>query len=57
MAKGYWLARLTVTDPSAYCEYRKLNEAIYAKFGAAFHRAWRQGRGCHRAQAPAQCRH
>ena len=36
MAKGYWLARLTVTDPSAYGEYRERNEAIYAKFGARF---------------------
>lgn len=36
MAKAYWLARLTVTDPSAYGEYCKRNEAIYAKFGARF---------------------
>jgi uncharacterized protein (DUF1330 family) len=36
MAKGYWLARLTVTDASAYGEYRRHNEAIYAKFGARF---------------------
>jgi uncharacterized protein (DUF1330 family) len=36
MAKGYWLARLTVTDASAYGEYRRRNEAIYAKFGAGF---------------------
>lgn len=36
MTKGYWLARLTVTDPSAYGEYRKRNEVIYAKFGARF---------------------
>lgn len=36
MAKGYWLARLTLTDASAYGEYRRRNEAIYAKFGARF---------------------
>ena len=36
MQKGYWLARLTVTDSSAYGEYRRRNEAIYAKFGARF---------------------
>ena len=36
MAKGYWLGRLTVTDPSAYGEYRRRNESIFAKFGARF---------------------
>ncbi len=36
MAKGYWLARLTVTDQSAYGEYRKRNEKIFAKFGGRF---------------------
>ena len=36
MPKGYWLARLTVTDASAYSEYRTRNDAIYAKFGARF---------------------
>jgi len=36
MAKGYWLARLTVTDQPNYAEYRKRNEKIFAKFGGRF---------------------
>ena len=36
MAKGYWIARVTVNDQAAYDEYRKLNRAPLAKFGGRF---------------------
>ena len=36
MAKGYWLARLTVKDQAAYGQYRDGNEKVFAKFGGRF---------------------
>lgn len=36
MPKGYWLARLDVTDRETFGEYRKRNAAPIAKFGGRF---------------------
>ncbi len=36
MAKGYWIARVDVTDPDGYQEYVKANAAAFQKFGARF---------------------
>lgn len=36
MAKGYWLARLDVSDPDAYARYRELNGIAFAKYGGRF---------------------
>ena len=36
MAKGYWIARVDVTDPDGYQGYVKANAAAFAKFGARF---------------------
>ncbi len=36
MAKGYWIARLDVTDREAYAAYRALNVVAFAKFGGRF---------------------
>ena len=36
MAKGYWIAQLTVNDQAAYDEYRKRNAVAFAKFGGKF---------------------
>lgn len=36
MAKGYWIARLDVTDPEAYATYVKANAAAFAKYSAKF---------------------
>ena len=36
MAKGYWLARLDITDRETFAEYRKRNAAPIAKFGGRF---------------------
>jgi uncharacterized protein (DUF1330 family) len=36
MAKGYWIARVTVNDPAGYAEYRKRNAVAFAKYGAKF---------------------
>jgi len=36
MAKGYWIARVDVSDPDAYGAYVKANAAAFAKFGARF---------------------
>ncbi len=36
MAKGYWIALGTVTDPDAYEAYRQANAAPFAKFGGKF---------------------
>ncbi len=36
MAKGYWIAHGTVTDPAAYEAYRQANRAAFAKFDAKF---------------------
>ncbi len=36
MAKGYWIARVDVSDPKAYQDYVKANAVAFAKFGARF---------------------
>lgn len=36
MAKGYWIARVTVTDDAAYRRYVEANATAFAKFGARF---------------------
>jgi len=36
MAKGYWIARLDVTDQDKYDAYRLLNGAAFKKYGARF---------------------
>ena len=36
MAKGYWIARVDVTDPDVYATYVAANPAIFAKFGGRF---------------------
>jgi uncharacterized protein (DUF1330 family) len=36
MAKGYWIARVDVTDPEGYQAYMKANAEAFRKFGARF---------------------
>jgi uncharacterized protein (DUF1330 family) len=36
MAKGYWLARLDISDRATFAEYRKRNAAPIAAFGGKF---------------------
>ncbi len=36
MAKGYWIARVTINDRAAYDEYRKRNAVAFAKYGGRF---------------------
>jgi len=36
MAKGYWIARVDVTDPETYQAYVRANAVAFAKFGARF---------------------
>ena len=36
MAKGYWIARVDVTDPDGYQEYVKANAAAFRAYGARF---------------------
>lgn len=36
MAKGYWIAHVSVNDPTAYEEYRKRNGVAFAKYNARF---------------------
>ncbi len=36
MAKGYWIARVDVTNPDGYQGYVKANAAAFGKFGARF---------------------
>jgi uncharacterized protein (DUF1330 family) len=36
MAKGYWIARIDVTDPDVYAGYVAANPAIFAKFDGRF---------------------
>lgn len=36
MPKGYWIARVDVTDPEGYKDYLRLNGAAFAKYGARF---------------------
>lgn len=36
MPKAYWIANVTVTDPSAYKDYQSLAPEAFAQFGARF---------------------
>jgi uncharacterized protein (DUF1330 family) len=36
MAKGYWIARVDVTNEDGYKQYAAANPAIFKKFGARF---------------------
>jgi uncharacterized protein (DUF1330 family) len=36
MAKGYWIARIDVSDPEAYKSYVTLATPAYEKYGARF---------------------
>jgi uncharacterized protein (DUF1330 family) len=36
MAKGYWVARIDVSDPDQYRHYVAANAVAFAKFGARF---------------------
>ena len=36
MAKGYWIAFVTVTDPDRYAGYQNLAPAAFAKYDARF---------------------
>ena len=36
MAKGYWIARVDVTDAEAYKDYVAANGVAFAKFGGRF---------------------
>ena len=36
MAKAYWIAFVTVTDPDAYAGYQQVAPAAFAKYGAQF---------------------
>jgi uncharacterized protein (DUF1330 family) len=36
MAKGYWIARVDVTNPDGYQSYVKANGVAFRKFGAKF---------------------
>ncbi|MEM9579201.1 MAG: DUF1330 domain-containing protein [Pseudomonadota bacterium] len=36
MAKGYWIAHVTVDDPETYERYKAANAAPFAEYGARF---------------------
>jgi uncharacterized protein (DUF1330 family) len=36
MAKGYWIARVDITDPQGYQEYVAANAVAFSKYGARF---------------------
>jgi uncharacterized protein (DUF1330 family) len=36
MAKGYWIARVDVSDPEGYKDYVAENAVAFAKYGARF---------------------
>ena len=36
MAKGYWIAHITITDVNFYKEYAASNQAAFKKFGAKY---------------------
>lgn len=36
VAKGYWIARVDISDPEKYKAYVEANGPVFAKFGARF---------------------
>lgn len=36
MAKGYWIAHVTITDPERYPAYVEANAAAFSKYGGRF---------------------
>lgn len=36
MPKGYWIAHITVTNPTAYAEYVRLDTPVVERFGGRF---------------------
>jgi len=36
VAKGYWIARVDVSDPAVYATYVAANPPVFAKFGGHF---------------------
>lgn len=36
MAKGYWVAHVSIDDPAGYEAYRRANAEAFAKYGARF---------------------
>ena len=36
MTKAYWIAHVTIDDPSAYEAYRQANAAAFSRFGGRF---------------------
>lgn len=36
MARGYWVARVDVSNEEAYARYRELNAIAFEKYGAKF---------------------
>lgn len=36
MTKGYWIGRVTVTDPHHYAKYVECNAPVFAKWGGQF---------------------
>jgi uncharacterized protein (DUF1330 family) len=36
MSKAYWIAHVTIDDPTAYEAYRAANAVAFAKYGARF---------------------
>ena len=36
MPKGYWIARITITDPGNYPKYLAANKIAFDKYGARF---------------------
>ena len=55
MAKGYWIAHVTVTDPERYKDYVAANAAAFEKYNARF--LVRGGSYEQRAGAQKQQRH
>jgi uncharacterized protein (DUF1330 family) len=53
MAKGYWIARIDVTDPAGYQAYVAANAAAFSKYGGKFivrGGAFEAPEGTHRAR-------
>ena len=51
MTKGYWVAHIDITDPTAYEAYRAANAAAFTKYGATF-----LVRGAPQTQVEGHCR-